>query len=242
MTTTLAATLAAHRAGKSLAQTIEETYARIAAHDDPALFITLRPQERGARRGASDCRRRARKASRFMASPSRSRTISTSRACRPPPPVPPSPTRRSAPPSSCRGSSTPAPSSIGKTNLDQFATGLVGVRSPYGVPRNALRADLIPGGSSSGSADGGRRGARPLRARHRYGGLGPRAGGAQRHRRPEAEPWRAVGERRRPGVPHARHHLDFRARRRRRLCGVSRRLRLTTTPTRIARRLPAPFA
>jgi allophanate hydrolase len=41
---------------------------------------------------------------------------------------------------------------IGKTNLDQFATGLVGVRSPYGVPRNVLRADLIPGGSSSGSA------------------------------------------------------------------------------------------
>jgi allophanate hydrolase len=41
---------------------------------------------------------------------------------------------------------------LGKTNLDQFATGLVGVRSPYGIPRNALRADLVPGGSSSGSA------------------------------------------------------------------------------------------
>ncbi|MFU8778903.1 MAG: allophanate hydrolase [Roseovarius sp.] len=41
---------------------------------------------------------------------------------------------------------------IGKTNLDQFATGLVGVRSPYGVPRNALDADIVPGGSSSGSA------------------------------------------------------------------------------------------
>ena len=42
---------------------------------------------------------------------------------------------------------------IGKTNLDQFATGLVGVRSPYGIPRNPLRSgDLIPGGSSSGSA------------------------------------------------------------------------------------------
>jgi len=41
---------------------------------------------------------------------------------------------------------------IGKANLDQFATGLVGVRSPYGVPRNAIRPDLIPGGSSSGSA------------------------------------------------------------------------------------------
>jgi allophanate hydrolase len=41
---------------------------------------------------------------------------------------------------------------IGKTNLDQFATGLVGVRSPYGVPRNPFNADYIPGGSSSGSA------------------------------------------------------------------------------------------
>ena len=41
---------------------------------------------------------------------------------------------------------------IGKTNLDQFATGLVGVRSPYGVPRNTLDATLVPGGSSSGSA------------------------------------------------------------------------------------------
>jgi allophanate hydrolase len=41
---------------------------------------------------------------------------------------------------------------IGKTNLDQFATGLVGVRTPYPVPRNACDAELVPGGSSSGSA------------------------------------------------------------------------------------------
>jgi allophanate hydrolase len=41
---------------------------------------------------------------------------------------------------------------IGKTNLDQFATGLVGVRSPYGIPRNPFSAATIPGGSSSGSA------------------------------------------------------------------------------------------
>jgi allophanate hydrolase len=40
---------------------------------------------------------------------------------------------------------------LGKTNLDQFATGLVGTRSPYGVPRNLFDAKLIPGGSSSGS-------------------------------------------------------------------------------------------
>ena len=41
---------------------------------------------------------------------------------------------------------------IGKTNLDQFATGLVGTRSPYGTPKNIFSSDHIPGGSSSGSA------------------------------------------------------------------------------------------
>ena len=41
---------------------------------------------------------------------------------------------------------------MGKTNLDQFATGLVGTRSPYGVVPNAFDARLISGGSSSGSA------------------------------------------------------------------------------------------
>ncbi len=41
---------------------------------------------------------------------------------------------------------------LGKTNLDQFATGLVGVRSPYGVPRNVFDPSRVPGGSSSGSA------------------------------------------------------------------------------------------
>ncbi len=41
---------------------------------------------------------------------------------------------------------------IGKTNLDQFATGLVGTRSPYGVPTSPFNAAYISGGSSSGSA------------------------------------------------------------------------------------------
>ncbi|MDB5812257.1 MAG: atzF [Betaproteobacteria bacterium] len=41
---------------------------------------------------------------------------------------------------------------IGKTNLDQFATGLVGTRSPYGAGANAFNPDYISGGSSSGSA------------------------------------------------------------------------------------------
>jgi allophanate hydrolase len=41
---------------------------------------------------------------------------------------------------------------IGKTNLDQFATGLNGTRSPYGACRNAFNPDYVSGGSSSGSA------------------------------------------------------------------------------------------
>jgi allophanate hydrolase len=51
---------------------------------------------------------------------------------------------------------------VGKTNLDQFATGLVGVRSPYGVPRNPFNHELIPGGSSSGSAVAVSRGLVPI--------------------------------------------------------------------------------
>lgn len=41
---------------------------------------------------------------------------------------------------------------VGKTNMDQFATGLTGARSPYGIPRSVLDPDRISGGSSSGSA------------------------------------------------------------------------------------------
>jgi allophanate hydrolase len=41
---------------------------------------------------------------------------------------------------------------VGKTNLDQFATGLVGVRSPYGAPRSPFDSRYVSGGSSSGSA------------------------------------------------------------------------------------------
>ncbi|MCC2032469.1 allophanate hydrolase [Microbacterium allomyrinae] len=41
---------------------------------------------------------------------------------------------------------------LGKTNLDQFATGLVGTRSPFGPVRNAWDPERISGGSSSGSA------------------------------------------------------------------------------------------
>jgi allophanate hydrolase len=51
---------------------------------------------------------------------------------------------------------------IGKTNLDQFATGLAGVRSPYGVVPNTFRPEYICGGSSSGSASVVARGVVPF--------------------------------------------------------------------------------
>lgn len=41
---------------------------------------------------------------------------------------------------------------VGKTNLDQFATGLVGTRTPYGIPRNVYNLAFVSGGSSSGSS------------------------------------------------------------------------------------------
>lgn len=47
---------------------------------------------------------------------------------------------------------------VGKTNLDQFATGLVGTRTPHPIPRNAVDPAMVPGGSSSGSAVAAARG------------------------------------------------------------------------------------
>ncbi len=55
---------------------------------------------------------------------------------------------------------------IGKTNMDQFATGLVGTRSPYGIPASVFNPDYISGGSSSGSAVAVACGPRLVRARH----------------------------------------------------------------------------
>ena len=103
---------------------------------------------------------------------------------------------------------------IGKTNLDQFATGLVGLRTPYPAPKNALDPEIVPGGSSSGSAVAVAQGIVQLRARHRHGGLRPRAGGAQRDRRPQADPRRALEDGRGPGLPDARYGFRVRADRR----------------------------
>ena len=57
---------------------------------------------------------------------------------------------------------------VGKTNLDQFATGLVGVRSPFGAVKNSFNPEYISGGSSSGSSVAVANGQVPFRFRHRY--------------------------------------------------------------------------
>ena len=44
MTDTIAALVAAHAGGKPIAATVADAYRRIAAHDDPALFLALRPE------------------------------------------------------------------------------------------------------------------------------------------------------------------------------------------------------
>ena len=127
---------------------------------------------------------------------------------------------------------------VGKTNLDQFATGLVGVRSPYGVPRNALRADLIPGGSSSGSATAVGAGLVPFSLGTDTAGSGrvPAALNGIVGLKPSLGALSASG--RRSGLPHARHDLDLRARRRRRLrrlrggLRLRREGRLVAAPTR----------
>jgi len=140
--------LAAHRAGKTPAETIRETYAAIRAWNDPALFITLR-DEADAIADAS-----------ALADPSLP-LFGIPFAVKDNIDVAGLPTTAACP----AFAYTPCANAfvvqrlidagaipIGKTNLDQFATGLVGVRSPYGTPRNALDPALIPGGSSSGSA------------------------------------------------------------------------------------------
>ena len=152
MTETIAAIVAAHRAGTlSPAQTIARSYQRIRDHDDPAIFISLR-DENGAIAEAEALAAKDPSRLPLYGVPVAVKDnidvagLPTTAAC---PAFAYSPVRDATSVARLRAAGAIV---IGKTNLDQFATGLVGVRSPYGIPRNPLREDLIPGGSSSGSA------------------------------------------------------------------------------------------
>jgi len=152
VTETIAAIVAAHRAGTlSPAQTIARSYQRIRDHDDPAIFISLR-DENGAIAEAEALAAKDPSRLPLYGVPVAVKDnidvagLPTTAAC---PAFAYSPVRDATSVARLRAAGAIV---IGKTNLDQFATGLVGVRSPYGIPRNPLREDLIPGGSSSGSA------------------------------------------------------------------------------------------
>ena len=148
---TITEILAAHRGGSSPEQTIARAYARIRAHDDPAIFITLR-DEKDALAEAKALAAKGDTALPLYGVPFAVKDnidvagLPTTAAC-------PAFAYTAKADATCVARLRAAGAvPVGKTNLDQFATGLVGVRSPYGVPRNALDAKLIPGGSSSGSA------------------------------------------------------------------------------------------
>ena len=154
---TVAAIVEAHRSGAASPEaTIARTYARIRAHDDPAIFIALREE--------ADALAEAK----ALAA---ERTADRTLADRPLFGVPVAvkdnidvaglPTTAACPAfaytpkadATCVARLKRAGAIvIGKTNLDQFATGLVGVRTPYGIARNLFDPALIPGGSSTGSA------------------------------------------------------------------------------------------
>ena len=151
MSGTAASIVQAHRAGTTTPEeTIARCFARIRAHNDPAVFISLRDE--------ADARAEARA---LADEPHAGRPLygvpiavkdnidvkglPTTAAC----------TAFAYQPSKDATAVARLKRAgaivIGKTNLDQLATGLVGVRSPYGIPRNLFNPALIPGGSSSGS-------------------------------------------------------------------------------------------
>jgi allophanate hydrolase len=152
VTETVAAILAAHRAGTmSPAQTVARSFARIRAYNDPAIFISLR-DEKHALAEAEALRGKDTSLLPLYGIPVAVKDnidaagLPTTAAC---PAFSYMPAHDATAVARLRAAGAIV---IGKTNLDQFATGLVGVRSPYGIPNNPMRGDLIPGGSSSGSA------------------------------------------------------------------------------------------
>jgi allophanate hydrolase len=152
VTETVAAMVAAHREGRlSPAQSVARSFRRIRDHNDPAIFISLRGEKDALKEAEALSAQDMARLPLFGVPVAVKDNIDvaglpTTAAC---PAFAYTPARDATAVARLRAAGAII---IGKTNLDQFATGLVGVRSPYGIPINPLRSDLIPGGSSSGSA------------------------------------------------------------------------------------------
>jgi allophanate hydrolase len=150
--TTIAAIVEAHRSGKAAPEsTIADCFARIRAHGDAAVFISLRDEqdalaEARALRAVGNSDRPLLGVPVAVKDNIDVKGLATTAGC---PAFAYHPKRDATCVARLKDAGAIV---IGKTNLDQFATGLVGVRSPYGIPRNPFNAAVIPGGSSSGSA------------------------------------------------------------------------------------------
>jgi len=149
---TVAAIVEAHRSGASSPEaTVARTYARIRAHGDPAIFITLRDEadalaEATALAANGDTDLPLYGVPFAVKDNIDVKGLPTTAAC---PAFAYSPERSATVVERLEAAGALL---IGKTNLDQFATGLSGARSPYGACGCVYNRDFISGGSSSGSA------------------------------------------------------------------------------------------
>jgi allophanate hydrolase len=152
VTETVAEILAAYRSGATTpAAIVARSYARMRAHNDPAIFIALR-DEADVSAEAQALAKSGDTALPLYGIPVAVKDnidvkgLPTTAGCA-------AYSYRPGRDATCVARLRQAGALIlGKANLDQFATGLVGVRTPYGVPRNLFDEKLVPGGSSSGSA------------------------------------------------------------------------------------------
>ena len=142
-----------YRSGEAApSDVIAEVYDRIRSGPLAPVWISLVPRETRWRGRANWSATRWPRPGRSTACRSPSKTTSTWRACRLPPAVPTTPIRPHAAPPWCEALVDAGAIPIGKTNMDQFATGLVGTRSPHGACSCVFDERYISGGSSSGSA------------------------------------------------------------------------------------------
>jgi allophanate hydrolase len=152
VTETAAEILHAYRTGAAAPEDIvARSYARIRVHNDPAIFITLR-DESDVRAEARGLAQSGNTALPLYGVPVAIKDnidvkgLPTTAAC------PAFLYHATGDATSVARLREAGALILGKTNLDQFATGLVGVRTPYGIGRNLFDPKLIPGGSSTGSA------------------------------------------------------------------------------------------
>jgi len=152
LTETVAELLGAYRSGMATPEDIvARSFARLRAHGDPAIFITLR-EEADVRAEARALSHTGDNALPLYGIPVAVKDnidvqgLPTTAAC---PAFLYRPGKDATAVARLRAAGALV---LGKTNLDQFATGLVGIRTPYGIARNLFNDKLVPGGSSTGSA------------------------------------------------------------------------------------------